>query len=190
MLSTPFVPPTVLMVEDDPAHAWLIERNLRRGGFQNRIVCVDNGQDALDMIHSMRAQPVVAPHASSEQSEKFSTERLLSMQPLIVLLDLNMPGLNGMQVLKRVKDDPETRQIPVFILTTTDDQSEIDNCYALGCNLYLTKPLDHERFSAMVRELSQIFLMLATPSWPLSRKQISAFRMLDGNEQAKLGEKL
>jgi CheY-like chemotaxis protein len=80
-----------------------------------------------------------------------------------VLLDLNMPVLDGYQVLERMKADERTRRIPVVVLTTTDDPREVDRCYGLGCNVYVTKPVDYERFSEAVRKLGLFLSIVAFP---------------------------
>jgi CheY-like chemotaxis protein len=73
--------------------------------------------------------------------------------PLLILLDLNLPVLNGLQVLQRIKADERTRRIPVVMLTTTDLQQEITKCYDLGCNIYIVKPVDYVKFSETIRNL-------------------------------------
>jgi CheY-like chemotaxis protein len=83
------------------------------------------------------------------------------LSPLLVLLDLNLPGLNGYQVLKRMKHDEETKRIPVVILTTTDDAREVSKCYQLGCNVYVTKPVDYGQFSEAIRKIG-LFLSVVT----------------------------
>src|SRR5829696_6546998 len=103
---------TILLVEDDPGHARLVEKNLRRSSIMNDMVILDNGQKAVDYLFG--------------QGEY---ERLKPNLPMLVLLDLNLPILDGYQVLQRIKADERTRQIPVVVLTTTDDQREVAKCY-------------------------------------------------------------
>ena len=134
----------ILLVEDDPGHARLIEKNLRRSKITNDIVTVSDGQQALDYLFG-EGEYVGSDHAS----------------PLLVLLDLNLPVLAGYQVLKRMKGDERTRRIPVIILTTTDDDREVSRCYELGCNVYVTKPVDYEQFSEAIRKLG-LFLSVVT----------------------------
>ncbi len=134
----------ILLVEDDPGHARLIEKNLRRSGITNRIVAVDDGQKALDYLHG-----------AGEYADRSPAS------PLLVLLDLNMPVLDGYQVLERIKADPQTSRIPVIILTTTDDPREVSRCYDLGCNVYVTKPVDYAQFSEAIRKLG-LFLSVVT----------------------------
>jgi CheY-like chemotaxis protein len=82
---------------------------------------------------------------------------------LLVLLDLNMPVLDGYQVLQRMKADERTKHIPVIILTTTDDPREVSKCYELGCNVYITKPVDYEQFAEAMRKLGLFLLVVMIP---------------------------
>ena len=134
----------ILLVEDDPGHARLIEKNLRRSNITNDIVIVNDGQQAGDYLFSEGDYSGNKPH-----------------KPILVLLDLNLPGLDGYQVLRRMKGDDRTKRIPVVILTTTDDAREVEKCYDLGCNVYMTKPVDYEQFSNAIRKLG-LFLMVVT----------------------------
>jgi CheY-like chemotaxis protein len=135
---------TILLVEDDPGHARLIEKNLRRALLKNGIITLSDGQQVLDYLFG-----------EGEYAGTKCPSRLL------VLLDLNLPGLDGYQVLRRMKAEERTRRIPVIILTTTDDEREVSRCYDLGCNVYLTKPVDYEQFSEAVRQLG-LFLAVVT----------------------------
>jgi len=137
---------TILLAEDDPGHATLIEKSLRRAHISNRLITVQDGQAALDYLF--------------REGTRAGEERL---RPTLVLLDLNMPVLDGYQVLERMKADERTRRIPVVVLTTTDDPREVDRCYGLGCNVYVTKPVDYERFSEAVRKLGLFLSIVAFP---------------------------
>jgi CheY-like chemotaxis protein len=128
--------PALVVVEDDPGHARLIERNLRRAHLPYPIVLLRDGQVALDYFLPAR----------EEQGTRHP-------QPYLVLLDLNLPGCPGVEVLARLKRDARTRHIPVVILTTTDDRREIEECYALGCNAYLTKPIAYDQFVETIQKL-------------------------------------
>jgi CheY-like chemotaxis protein len=132
------------LVEDDPGHTRLIEKNLRRSGISNEITTVTDGQQALDYLNGE------GDHAGTKPSS-----------PLLVLLDLNMPVLDGYQVLKRMKANADTRRIPVIILTTTDDEREVSRCYDLGCSVYITKPVDYAEFSEAIRRIG-LFLSVVT----------------------------
>ena len=137
---------TILLVEDDPGHARLIEKNLRRSHISNRIVVAADGQLALDyMFGEGDYVGNVVP------------------SPLLVLLDLNLPVLDGYQVLQRMKADERTHRVPVVVLTTTDDAREVRRCYELGCNVYMTKPVDYEQFSEAVVKLGLFFSVVTLP---------------------------
>jgi CheY-like chemotaxis protein len=131
---------TILLVEDDPGHARLIEKNLRRASLTNDIVHVTDGQQAIDYLFGNGRAP-----------------------SLLVLLDLNLPVLDGYQVLERMRSDERTKRIPVIILTTTDDTREVARCYELGCNVYVTKPVDYEQFSDAIRKLGLFMAVLMIP---------------------------
>jgi CheY-like chemotaxis protein len=128
----------IVLAEDDPGHARLIEKNLR-AIITNRFVRFSNGQEALDYLR---------------REEHPSQQHLL-------LLDLNMPVLDGYQVLERLKADERTLHIPVLVLTTTDDPLEIQRCYKLGCNAYVVKSADYEQFAEAMRRLG-LFLTIAS----------------------------
>lgn len=129
----------IMLVEDNAGHARLIEKNLRRAKITNEIIVLEDGQQAIDCLFS---------------GEYDETQ-------LLVLLDLNLPVLDGYQVLKRMKRDERTKRIPVVVLTTADDSREVAKCYDLGCNVYLTKPVEYEQFSQAVRKLG-LFLSVVT----------------------------
>ena len=137
---------TILLVEDDPGHARLIEKNLRRANLNNRIDHVTDGQKAVDYLFCE------GEYANKEHPS-----------PLLILLDLNMPVLDGYQVLERIKADERTKRIPVIILTTTDDAREVARCYELGCNVYMTKPVDYDQFSEAIRKLGLFLLVVLIP---------------------------
>lgn len=136
----------ILMVEDDPGHARLIEKNLRRAGVINEIIVLDNGQKAVDFLFKRGA------YAGDTHPA-----------PLLVLLDLNLPVLDGYQVLEQIKADETTRKIPVVMLTTTDNPAEVVRCYELGCNIYVTKPVDYEHFSEAIRNLGLFLSIVKVP---------------------------
>jgi len=137
---------TILLVEDNPGHARLIEKNLRRSNIGNDIVTVGDGQQALDYLFG--------------EGKYTGRGRAPS---LLVLLDLNMPVVDGYQVLERMKADERTRHIPVVILTTTDDDREVARCYSLGCNAYVTKPVDYAQFSEAIRRLGLLLTIVTLP---------------------------
>lgn len=137
---------TILLAEDDLGHAALIEKNLRRAKIANRIITVGDGQAALECLFG---------------EANWATEKPVG--PVLMLLDLNMPVLDGYQVLERMRADQRTRRIPVIVLTTTDDHREVDRCYDLGCNAYVTKPVDYTRFCEAVHTLGLFLSIVAVP---------------------------
>jgi CheY-like chemotaxis protein len=139
-------PVTILLVEDDPGHALLIEKNLRRAGIANNILVLDNGKKAVDFLL---------------KEGEYLNDRQPS--PLLILLDLNLPVLDGYQVLKIIKADARTRQIPVVVLTTTDTAHEVARCYELGCNVYVAKPVDYGQFSEAIRNLGLFLSIVKIP---------------------------
>lgn len=140
---------TILIAEDDDGHAELIEENLRESGLKNTIIRFRDGQEALDFLFG-------------EPSE--AQPRRVRGQAYMMLLDIRMPRVDGVQVLQRLKQDPELKSMPVIMLTTTDDPREIQNCYALGCSCYITKPIDYQKFSDMLTRLGLFLLVVQVPS--------------------------
>jgi CheY-like chemotaxis protein len=131
----------ILIADDDAGHARLIQKNLARSGLANPIRRFEDGQQVLDF---------------------FSDKRAARPQPIsyLLLLDIRMPKIDGVEVLRQLKLNPELRKIPVCMLTTTDDPREIERCHALGCNSYIVKPVDYEKFCEAVSKLG-VFIALA-----------------------------
>jgi CheY-like chemotaxis protein len=136
----------ILLVEDDPGHVLLIEKNLRRACVLNEIIKLDDGGKAVDYLFSE------GEYAASDNPA-----------PLLILLDMNLPVLTGLQVLQRIKADERTRRIPVVMLTTTDSPQEIEKCYDLGCNIYIVKPVNYVKFSEAIRNLGLFLSTVRTP---------------------------
>jgi CheY-like chemotaxis protein len=134
----------ILVIEDDPGHSRLIEKNLRRANILNDIVKIENGQEALDYLFS-----------------EGQYGKLEHTVPLLVLLDLNLPVVDGFHVLKRMKSNDATKRIPVIILTTSDSDRDIFRCYEFGCNVYLTKPIVCGDFANAIQKLG-LFLSVAS----------------------------
>ena len=135
---------TIVMVEDDPGHAVLIEKNLRRAGIVNTILSLKDGGEAAEFLFG-------------------DGSATLRNRPLLIMLDLNLPVLDGYQLLQRIKKDERTRHIPVVILTTTDNPREVQRCYDLGCNVYVTKPVEYEHFTEAVRKLGMFLSIVQVP---------------------------
>lgn len=139
-------PVKIVMVEDDEGHARLIERNIRRSGVNNDILPFANGTEALNFL--LGADRTGAVHKD---------------QALLILLDLNLPDMTGIDILKQVKENSYLKYAPVVVLTTTDDAEEIKRCYALGCNVYITKPVNYENFANAIRQLGLFFSVIQVP---------------------------
>lgn len=139
-------PVTIIMIEDDEGHARLIERNIRRSGVNNEIIPFTNGTDALAHLFGKDAG-----------GEDHKGEALL------ILLDLNLPDMTGIDILRKVKESNLLKCAPVVVLTTTDDAQEIKRCYELGCNVYITKPVNYESFANAIRQLGLFFSVIQVP---------------------------
>ncbi len=139
-------PVTIVMVEDDEGHARLIEKNIRRAGVSNEIVPFTDGTSALTYL--------MGKDGSGEVS---------SGRQLLVLLDLNLPDMTGVDILEKVKGNEHTRRTPVVVLTPPDDQREIQRCYDLGANVYITKPVDYDGFANAIRQLGLFFSVIQVP---------------------------
>jgi len=136
-------PVKIVMVEDDHGHAKLIEKNIRRANISNDILHFDSGQPALDYLFS---------------------EEVRANGPMLILLDLNLPDMQGTDILAEVKKDERLKRAPVVVLTTTDDKVEIQRCYDLGCNVYITKPVNYESFAQAIRQLGLFLSVIQVPS--------------------------
>ncbi len=135
-------PMMILLAEDDDGHASLIQRNLERVGLLNGLVRVRDGQEALDFLRDENRPP---------------------QANVLVLLDIKMPRLDGVEVLRQLKADPQTALIPVIMLTTTDDPREIKRCYELGCSVYVTKPVDYQAFIEAIQRLGLFLQVVRVP---------------------------
>jgi len=138
---------TIVMIEDDEGHAILIERNIRRAGVTNEIMPFANGTDALNYL--MGTDGTGASNAR---------------RALLVLLDLNLPDMSGVDILANLKSNNHLKRFPVVILTTTDDEREIQRCYDLGANVYITKPVNYEGFANAIRQLGLFVSVMQVPT--------------------------
>ena len=137
-------PVNIIMIEDDEGHARLIEKNIRRAGINNEICHFLEGGKAVDYIFNDKSGPALNG-------------------PALILLDLNLPDMSGVDILDRVKSDERLRATPVVVLTTTDDRQEIQRCYDLGCNVYITKPVNYENFADAIRQLGLFLSVIQVP---------------------------
>lgn len=139
---------TLILVDDDPAHSTLIKRNLIKCGLKNELLLLNSGQQLLDYI--------------------FCKQQYKNREPLkkvLILLDINMPGINGIEVLKTLKASDLTSKIPIFMLTTTDEPTEIDECFRQGCNAYLIKPVEHKEFAKKIQQLGDFIMLNQIPQF-------------------------
>jgi CheY-like chemotaxis protein len=136
-------PITILLVEDDPAHAEIVRRNLESSRIGNRLVLVSDGQAALDYLYCRGtfSDPMLAP------------------RPGLILLDLRLPKVDGLEVLKTVKADDALNQIPVVILTTSSAESDVARAYDCHANSYLVKPVDFTQFVELMEVLGYYWLV-------------------------------
>jgi CheY-like chemotaxis protein len=136
----------ILIAEDDDGHARLIEKNLARAGLRNHLERFANGQAVLDFLFRRGA----------------GHERALDT-PYLLLLDIRMPQVDGIEVLRQVKQDPELRKVPVIMLTTTDDPREVERCHAIGCASYIVKPVDYDKFADAIKSLGLYISLVKVP---------------------------
>jgi len=141
-------PVNIIMIEDDQGHARLIEKNIRRAGISNDIRHFTDGTSALEYLEE-------APDGPTHNG------------PALILLDLNLPDMSGADILGRIKAEGNPlKRTPIVVLTTTDDKIEIQRCYDLGCNVYITKPVNYESFADAIRQLGLFLSVIQVPDLP------------------------
>jgi CheY-like chemotaxis protein len=136
--------PTILIVDDDDGHALLIQQNLEEAGLLNSMEHLCDGQAIVDFF-------------------KAGPDRGRPVKAYIILLDIRMPKLDGIEVLRLLKSNRDLRTIPIFIVTTSDDRQDIERCYTLGCNGYIVKPVTYSLFSDAIRALGRFTQILSVP---------------------------
>ncbi len=134
----------ILLIEDNIDDERLTLRALRRNNIMNEVVVACDGQEAIDYLFG---------------SGSF-TGRDMSVMPAVVILDLKLPRLSGLEVLKRIRANEQTRRTPVVVLTASEDESQVEACYALGANSYIHKPTDPAEFSEMILQVAMYWLLL------------------------------
>ncbi len=137
----------ILLVEDNPTDAELALRALKKSNLANNLVWVKDGAEALDFIF-----------ATGEYSG-----RSVTCPPKVVLLDLRLPKVDGMEVLRKIKADERTRAIPVVVLTSSKEDRDIAESYQLGVNSYISKPVEFDAFAKTVSELGLYWLLVNSP---------------------------
>jgi len=137
----------ILLAEDDEGHAILVRENLEAASLNGRIEHFWDGQAILDFLF-----------------ERGSGRKREHNRVYVVLLDIRMPKVDGVEVLRQIKADPVLRKLPVIMLTTTDDFREVARCYQLGCNVYIQKPVDYEKFAEAILKLGMFIPLLTVPA--------------------------
>ena len=140
-------PVEILLVEDNPLDVELTLHALQEYHLENRIQVVRDGAEALDFIFC----------------EGKYADRNTRDVPRVILLDLKLPKMNGLEVLERLKSDPKTRAIPVVVLTSSDQDRDIQKCYEFGVNSYIVKPVDFEQFAEAIRQIKYYWVLLNKP---------------------------
>jgi two-component system response regulator len=135
----------ILLVEDNPDDMELTRLALAENNLANRVVIAEDGASAVSYFFD---------RSPAEEAEE---------QPVLILLDLKLPKVSGLEVLRRVRTDPRTRMLPVVILTTSNEEPDLVACYSLGCNSYVRKPVDFTQFVEAVRELGLYWLVINEP---------------------------
>jgi CheY-like chemotaxis protein len=136
----------ILIAEDDEGHATLIKKNLRRAGMVNEVIHFMDGQEVLEYLF----------RTSPQHNRESGVAHLL-------LLDIKMPRVDGIEVLRQIKSDTELRKIPVIMITTTDDPREVEHCHSLGCSSYITKPINYDNFVEAIRKLGLYLMVVEIP---------------------------
>jgi CheY-like chemotaxis protein len=143
----------ILLVEDNPSDVGLTQRALEKSRIANKMIVVEDGQEALDYLFN----------------DNPLTDSKLNEPPALILLDLKLPKVDGLQVLRRIRADDRTRRLPVVILTTSSEEDDIAQSYDLGANSYIRKPVDFKQFVDAVQHLGLYWLVLNEPAPPKKR---------------------
>lgn len=137
----------ILLIEDNSSDVELTKRALRKNGITNPLVVAGDGQDALDYLFCSGA------HSGRDSAEL----------PVLVLLDLKLPRIEGLEVLRRIRADSRTRRMPVVILTSSTEEQDVATGYDLGSNSYIRKPVDFHQFAEIVKQLGLYWLVINEP---------------------------
>jgi CheY-like chemotaxis protein len=132
-------PVEILLIEDNPDHAALTLRALKKNNLTNEIQVLRDGEEALEFLFNGKG---------------------LQSAPKVILLDLKLPKVDGIEVLRRIRQDPHTKTIPVVVLTTSREDKDLRECYRLGVNSYIMKPVDFQQFTEAVKSLGMYWLLL------------------------------
>ncbi len=135
----------IILAEDDEGHATLIMKNLKRAGVSNEIIHFKDGQETLDYL------------MNKNNGRKHGI-------PYLLLLDIRMPKVDGVEVLRKINEDNDLKKMPVIMITTTDDPREVENCHKLGCSNYITKPVNYDKFVDAIRQLGLFLMVVEIPN--------------------------
>ena len=136
----------ILIAEDDEGHAKLVIKNFKRIGIANTIIHFKNGQEALDFFYK------------KNQDTGFELNKAY-----LLILDIRMPKVDGIEVLRKIKENPEFKKIPIIMLTTTDDPQEVEKCHSYGCSNYVTKPINFDSFMQVVQHMGLFLKVVEIP---------------------------
>lgn len=134
----------IVLIEDNPHDAELVLRALKKHGLANKLQLLQDGAEALDFIFATGAY----------------AEREINHRPKLILLDLKLPKVDGLEILRRIKADERTRSVPVVVMTSSQEEKDIVESYSLGVNSYIVKPVDFDKFVQSVADLGLYWLLL------------------------------
>jgi two-component system response regulator len=134
----------ILLIEDDTVHVKLVERALKKSGLNSELVIINDGEDAFNYLLNQEDE---------SPEKKF-------VYPHLILLDINLPKISGLEILRRIKQSPRLQAIPVVILTTSSNRADLEKCYEFHANSYITKPLDYEEFNQKIRSVEHYWLKI------------------------------
>lgn len=139
---------TILIADDDAGHALLIKKNLQRAGISNDFIFFRDGQEVLNFFFP-----------------KDGRSNLVKGKSYLLLLDIRMPKIDGVEVLAKIKSDSILKKIPIIMITTTDDPAEIEKCHLKGCNAYIVKPVDYDRFINAILQVGLLLSIVEVPEY-------------------------
>jgi len=134
----------ILLIEDDTVHVKLVERALKKSGLNSELIIIKDGEDAFNYLLNQEDE---------SPEKKF-------VYPHLIFLDINLPKISGLEILRRIKQSPRLQAIPVVILTTSSNRADLEKCYEFHANSYITKPLDYEEFNQKIRSVEHYWLKI------------------------------
>lgn len=137
----------IILAEDNQGHATLIKKNLKRAGIKNKIIHFSDGRKTLDYLFN-----------------RSTNIKRKSGVPHLLILDIKMPNIDGIEVLRRIKNDQELCKLPVIMMTSTDDPREVEKCHRLGCSSYISKPINYDKFVEAINKLGLYLMIVEIPA--------------------------